>query len=117
MAHKSGHESDENFQQSLEDEVERASNDEPNAKAVATELGNVFADQFTALAEHLQQDFSSLERTMTQAMRTKRKRKSSSSSSGSGSSNHSEQEARSIKEPIYFHAPPPPPPPVEISYS
>jgi DNA anti-recombination protein RmuC len=83
----------------LEDEVARASNDDPNAKAVATELGNVFADQFTALAAHLQQGFSSLERTMTQAMRTKRKRKSSSSSSGSGSSNHSEQEATSIKEP------------------
>jgi hypothetical protein len=95
MAHESGHESDENFEQSLENEIARASNDEPNAKAV----GNVFADQFTALAEHLQQGFSSLEMTMTQAMRTKRKRKSSSSSSGSGSSNHSEQEATSIKEP------------------
>ena len=94
MAHESGHESDENFEQSLENEVARASNDEPNSKAVATELGNVFADQFTALAEHLQQGISSLERTMTQAMRTKRK-----SSSGSGSSNHSEQEATSIKEP------------------
>ena len=99
MAHESGHESDENFEQSLENEVAQASNDEPNSKAVATELGNVFVDQFTALAEHLQQGFSSLERTMTQAMRTKRKRESSSSSSGSGSSNHSEQEATSIKEP------------------
>ena len=84
---------EQDFEHSLEAEAAQSSKDEPTTKIVATELINVLADQFTALAEHLQQGFSSLERTMTKAIQTKRKRKSSSSSSsGSGSSDHSEQE-------------------------
>ena len=103
MADESSHESNDEFEKNLEDEVARASNDASNAKAIATELGNVFTNQFTALAEHLQQGFSSLERTMTNANRAKRKRKSSSSSaSGSESgtsSDRSEQDTSSTKKP------------------
>ena len=101
MAQESDHESNDDFERSLEAEVANSSKDEPTTKIVATELGNVLADQFTALAEHLQEGFSSLERTMTKAIQTKRKRKSSSSSSssGSGSSDHSEQEKTPAKKP------------------
>ena len=103
MADESSHESNDEFEENLEDEVARASNDASNAKAIATELGNVFTNQFTARAEHLQQGFSSLEKTMTHAIRAKRKRKSSSSSaSGSASgtsSDRSEQDTSSTKKP------------------
>ena len=100
MTTKSNDVFEQDFEHSLEAEVAQSSKDEPTTKIVATELGNVLADQFTALAEHLQQGFSSLERTMTKAIQTKRKRKSSSSSSsGSGSSDHSEQENTPAKKP------------------
>ena len=45
-------------ERSLEAEVAQTSRDQRTAK-MATELGNVLADQFPALAEHLQQGFSS----------------------------------------------------------
>ena len=82
-----------NFEQRLEEEVAQATTDASVTKAVVTELGNVFVTQFTALSEHLQQGFSSLERTMTQTINSKRKRSSSSTSSSESesSSAHSDQ--------------------------
>ena len=76
MAHDSDHESiNDNFEQNLEDEVIRTSNDEDSAKVIATELGKALAVQFTSLTQNLQQSFSSLEREMmTQAKHTRRKR-------------------------------------------
>ena len=48
MADESSHESNDEFEKNLEDEVARASKDASNAKAIATELGKVFTNQFTA---------------------------------------------------------------------
>ena len=61
MAQESDQESNDAFEQdfehSLEAKVAQSSKDEPTTKIVATELGNVLADQCTALAEHLTQVF------------------------------------------------------------